>query len=343
MKRVLAVLLVAALLLTGCAGAQTTDTQTTDSQVPEVTADTTTETAEAEPAVTIRVSGAWALYPMMLVWADEYSKLHNNVTFEVAGGGAGKGMSDVLSDQVDIGMVSRPIKQEETDQGAFYVAVTKDTVLGIVNEANPVYEDILAKGLTQENLRQIFMGEVSEWGQIFGKELDNDEIVVYGRSDSSGAAAVWATYLGDYTEADLQNASDANVSGDQAIASSVMSDPNAISFTNMNYAYDVTTGSYVTGLRPVPIDLNGDGQLTADESFYDSKSVFLENVANGVYPAPPTREEYLVVNGAFEGATLEFVDWILNDGQAFLTDNGYVELLPDEQTRELNVLTSGTR
>ncbi len=343
MKRVLAVFLVAALLLTGCAGAQYLDTQTTDSQTSEVAADdTTSQAADAGPAQTIRISGAWALYPMMLVWADEYAKDHN-VTFEVAGGGAGKGMSDVLSDQVDIGMVSRPIKQEETDQGAFYVAVTKDTVMGIINESNPVYEDILAKGLTQEDLRKIFMNEVTEWGQIFGKDLEDDNIVVYGRSDSSGAAAVWATFLGDYTEADLQNASDANVSGDQAIASSVQSDKNAISFTNMNYAYDVVSGGYVAGLRPVPIDLNADGQLSEDESFYDNKSTFLTNVANGVYPSPPTRQEFLVVNGAFEGATLEFVTWILNDGQAFLTDNGYVVLLPEEQAAEMNCLTSGVR
>ena len=318
MKRVIVALLVFVLLLTGCGQAAS---------------------AEKE---TIRISGAWALYPMMLVWADEYGKT-NDVTIEVSGGGAGKGMSDVLSDQVNIGMVSRPIKDEELEQGAFYIAVTKDTVLGIINESNPVYDDISANGLTKENLRQIFMKEVTEWGQIFGKDLEDDTIVVYGRSDSSGAAAVWATFLGDYTEAELQNASDANVSGDQAIASSVQSDKNAISFTNMNYAYDAVTGGYVSGLRPVPIDLNADGSLSQDENFYDSKSVFLDNVANGTYPSPPTREEYLVANGAFEGATLDFINWILGDGQAFLAENGYVELLPDEQSRELGFLNSGIR
>ena len=318
MKRVIVALLVFVLLLSGCGQAAS---------------------AEKE---TIRISGAWALYPMMLVWADEYGKT-NDVTIEVSGGGAGKGMSDVLSDQVNIGMVSRPIKDEELEQGAFYIAVTKDTVLGIINESNPVYDDIAAYGLTKEDLRQIFMKEVTEWGQIFGKDLEDDTIVVYGRSDSSGAAAVWATFLGDYTEAELQNASDANVSGDQAIASSVQSDKNAISFTNMNYAYDAVTGGYVSGLHPVPIDLNADGGLAQDENFYDSKSVFLDNVANGTYPSPPTREEYLVANGAFEGATLDFINWILGYGQAFLAENGYVELLPDEQSRELGFLNSGVR
>ena len=320
MKKILVLLLAVLLLFQGCAGTQA-----------------------ATEKETIRISGAWALYPMMLVWADEYAKT-TDVTIEVAGGGAGKGMSDVLGGQVDIGMVSRPVKQEELDQGAFYIAVAKDTVLAIINEENPVYEDICTYGLSEETLRQIFMKEITEWGQIFNKDLEDDEIIVYGRSDSSGAASVWATYLGGYTEADLQNASNANVSGDQAIASSVQSDANAISFTNMNYAYDAVSGDYVSALRPVPIDLNGDGQLTSDEDFYVNKSSFLLNVANGIYPSPPTREEYLVANNEFTGATLDFVTWILSDdGQALLNDNGYVALLSDEQKHEQSCLANASR
>lgn len=45
----------------------------------------------------IRVSGAFALFPMMTIWADEYHKLNPDVTFDVQAGGAGKGMADVLS------------------------------------------------------------------------------------------------------------------------------------------------------------------------------------------------------------------------------------------------------
>ena len=188
------------------------------------------------------------------------------------------------------------------------------------------------------------MKEITEWGEVFNLDLEDDTIVVYGRSDSSGAASVWATFLGGYTEAELQNASDANVSGDQAIAGSVQSDKNAISFTNMNYSYDAVSGQYVSGLRPVPIDLNADGQLTSDEAFYSEKSIFLENVASGVYPSPPTREEYLVANTAFAGATLDFVNWILSDdGQSFLADNGYVALLPEEQSREQGFLKNASR
>src|ERR1035437_10364807 len=105
----------------------------------------------------ITISGAFALYPMAQKWAEEFQKLHPKVRIDVSAGGAGKGMTDALSGLVNIGMVSREISNEETDKGAWFVAVTKDAVVPIVNENNPVLEQLLNKGLTKENLKDIFI------------------------------------------------------------------------------------------------------------------------------------------------------------------------------------------
>ena len=76
-----------------------------------------------EMSGTITVSGAWALYPMMVRWSEEFQTLYPTVEFDISAGGAGKGMADALAGAVDIGMVSRDIHQEEIDQGAFWVVV----------------------------------------------------------------------------------------------------------------------------------------------------------------------------------------------------------------------------
>ena len=68
---------------------------------------------------TIRVSGAWALYPMMVKWGEEFQKVHPKVRVEISAGGAGKGAADALAGLVDIGMISRSIKQEEIDLDTF--------------------------------------------------------------------------------------------------------------------------------------------------------------------------------------------------------------------------------
>src|SRR5512139_1236305 len=110
---------------------------------------------------TISVSGAFALYPMMTVWADEFQKLHPDVQFDVQGGGAGKGMTDTIAGAVDIGMISRSIKPEEEAQDIFWVSVTKDAVFPIISDSNPVKDQVLARGISQDIFSKIFItGEI---------------------------------------------------------------------------------------------------------------------------------------------------------------------------------------
>jgi phosphate transport system substrate-binding protein len=40
---------------------------------------------------TINISGAFALYPITVKWAQEFKKIHPNVVFNISAGGAGKG------------------------------------------------------------------------------------------------------------------------------------------------------------------------------------------------------------------------------------------------------------
>src|SRR5689334_18377575 len=154
---------------------------------------------------TLAISGAFALYPMMTVWAEEFTKLHPDVQFDVQGGGAGKGMTDTIAGAVDIGMISRSIKEEETAQGIFWVSVTKDAVFPIINTENPVADQILAKGIPQETFNKIYItGEITTWGQVIGDPSITDEIHVFTRSDSSGAAEQWSKYSGDAAQEDLK-------------------------------------------------------------------------------------------------------------------------------------------
>lgn len=291
---------------------------------------------------TIRISGAWALYPMMVVWADEYQKTQD-VVIEVAGGGAGKGISDVLNGQVDIGMVSRPIREEELEQGAFYIATVKDSVVAIVNKDNPVLMEIYEQGLSQEDLRKVFFKETVNWGEIVGKDIIDDQITVYGRADASGAAKVWASFLGDYTQSDLQEKADANFSGDQPVAAAVKGEKNAIAFTNLNYAYSIETGKFAESIRPVPVDLNNNNSLDIKEGFYDNRDVFIKSVSEGKYPSPPARRDYVVGKGPFTAEVKEFIEWILTDGQKYVVENGYVKLASEELKEEINYLDDGKR
>lgn len=298
-----------------------------------------------EDSKTIKISGAFALYPMMTVWSEEYQKLHPEVKIEVSGGGAGKGMSDALAGLVDIGMVSRDIYPEEIDKGAFYVSVTKDAVVATINSDNPALNEINKKGITRDEFVKIFITrEIKTWGELVDNPEIKDEIKVYTRADACGAAKTWAKYLGEYSQEDLTNGADAAIMHDPDLAGAVMGDKYAVGYNNINFAYDFKTGKPVEGIRAVPIDMNENGKLDENENFYGSRTEILKAIGNNIYPSPPARDLHLVTNkDGFDNETKAFVKWILTDGQQYIPENGYIQLPKEKIENELNILESGKR
>ena len=283
---------------------------------------------------TITVSGAWALYPMMISWGDAFQKLHPDVRFDISAGGAGKGMADALSGAVDIGMVSREIHSEEIDQGAFWVSVVKDAVFLTVNEQNPVWADLHQKGVSRETLVGIYItGEITTWGQVVDRPEVTDPIHIFTRSDACGAAETWAQYLGKAQE-DLLGI---GVYGDPGVLDAVIKDSLGIGYNNLNYAFDFDSGVPLAGAKVVPLDVDSDG-IADPMEIYDTKVQAVDAVAQGHYPSPPARELNLVTQGQPAGLVKEFIRWILSDGQQYVDEAGYIPLPSERLTSELEKL-----
>jgi len=279
---------------------------------------------------TITISGAWALYPLMVRWGEEFQKLYPDVRFDISAGGAGKGMADALSDAVDIGMVSREIYPEEVDKGAFWVSVTKDAVFPTVSASNPVWDDLRQQGIDRETFAGIYItGEVTTWGQVVGRPEVADPIHIFTRSDACGAAATWAEYL-DGMQEDLLGI---GVYGDPGLLDAVVKDPLGIGFNNLNYAFDMDTGEPLAGVRVAPVDVDGNG-VAGDGEIYDSKEQAVSAVADGAYPSPPARDLNLVTQGKPQGLTKAFIQWVLTDGQSYVDEVGYISLSPEKLAAE---------
>jgi len=290
---------------------------------------------------TIKVSGAYSLYPMMVIWAQEYQKLHPDIKIDVTSGGAGKGMSDALAGSVDLGMVSRDVTAAEASQGIVAVAVVEDAVLATINTANPVLDKILENGLTKQQLREIFINySISTWGQLVGDTSNTDPIKVYSRSDPCGAAEAWVKYLGDYTQDDIPAIEEiTKVKGDDSMSKSIAGDPLGIGYSNVNYIYSNSTKTPKKGMAVVPLDLNENGTIDdPEENFYESRDDVVNAEINDTIPSPPSRLVYLVTLNNFTGITQDFVRWILTEGQQYTFDNGYGAVPSDILDDQLLIL-----
>lgn len=271
----------------------------------------------------ISLSGAFALYPLAVQWADEFQKLHPDVRIDLSAGGAGKGITDALADVVDLGMVSRELAPEEIKKGAVGFAVAKDAVVPTINAKNPNLKAVLEHGLTQDAAVGLWItGKVKTWGQVAGNN-NAANVVVYTRSDACGAAETWAKWLGKKQE-DLKGTA---VFGDPGVAQAVQKDVNGIGLNNIGYAYDAKTKKPNPGIIVVPIDVNNNGKIDPEENFYKTKDQFAKAVAEGKYPSPPARDLYLVTHGKpTNPVVVAFLKYVLTDGQKATAPQGYIAI-----------------
>ena len=298
-------------------------------------ANTTTSKVTAQDLKgNISISGAFALYPITVKWAEEFKKQNPGVKIDIQAGGAGKGITDVLSKVTDIGLVSRDLNGAEAKKGAYAIAVTKDAVIPTISASSPYRKVLYERGVKKDAFNNIFItGKYKTWSTLGFKS--EAPIHVYTRSDAAGAAETWAKYFGKKQE-DLLGVA---VFGDPGLAQAVKRDPSGIGYNNIVYIYDTKSNKPINGVVPVPIDLNNNGKLDPDEDFYGDINDVIAAIVAGKYPSPPARDLYYVTVGKPKNPIVkEFIKYILTDGQKFVTEAGYIKFSKEKLNKELEKL-----
>ncbi len=283
----------------------------------------------------IIISGAFALYPLGVKWTEQYKKMHPGARFDVSAGGAGKGLTDVLSDEADLAMFSRNLTAAEQKKGVVLFAVAKDAVLPTFSSKNPLADLIHRKGLTHDQLKEIyFSGKTITWGSVLDTTINNT-ISIFTRSDAAGAADTWAAYFGGNQE----NIKGTGIYGDPGLADAVANDPYGVGFNNVAFVYDITTGKKRPGMDVIPIDQNNNRKIDPQENFYGNAGSILAAIAEGRYPSPPARDLYFLTKGIpTKPALISFLKWVLTDGQQYVKAAGYVPLPAEKIQAQLDKL-----
>lgn len=106
------------------------------------------------------VAGSSSVSPVMEKLKEGYEAAQDKVTVEVQTSDSTTGVTSVADGICDIGMASRELKDEETEQGLTPTVIATDGIAVIVNTTNEV-ED-----LTSDQVKAIFTGETTEWEDL---------------------------------------------------------------------------------------------------------------------------------------------------------------------------------
>lgn len=109
---------------------------------------------------TITLAGSTSVSPVMEVLADAYKELNPDVTIEIQQTGSGAGIQSTIEGVCDIGMASRELHDDEASQGLTSETIALDGIAVIVNTDNGI------ESLTMDQIRQIFVGEITNWAEL---------------------------------------------------------------------------------------------------------------------------------------------------------------------------------
>ena len=108
----------------------------------------------------IVIGGSSSVGPLMQKLEEAYEALHPEVDIEVQISDSSTGMRGAADGSFDIGMASREVKASELEAGLTPVTICMDGIAVIVNNDNAV------EGLTLNQIRAIFTGEIVDWDEV---------------------------------------------------------------------------------------------------------------------------------------------------------------------------------
>ena len=295
MRRVLLSLLVVVVvvgaLMAGCAPAATpTPVPQPTTGVRPTTAPPTAIPPSAGQALTL--AGSTTVQPVAEKLANAFIAINPGVEVTVQGGGSSVGVKSAAQGTVDIGNASREVKDSELaeypDLKIFTIA--RDGIAVVVNPG------VAVDGITGEEAREIFAGNIVNWSEVGGPDAP---IVVVSREEGSGTRGAFE---------EMVMGSD----GPPIVATAILQPSNGAVRTTV-----ATT--------PDSIGYLSFGYLDASVKALsiDGVAATVANALSGAYPV--VRPLNMLTLGEPSGAPKAFLDFILGpEGQAIVVDEGYL-------------------
>ncbi len=248
----------------------------------------------------VQVKGSDTILNVSQAVAEEFMKENKGARIAVTGGGSGTGIAAIINKTIDIAMASREMKPSEYDKAKEAgldieeITIGYDGLTVVVNNDNPV------KNLTLEEIRAIFIGEITNWKEVGGEDR---EIIVLSRDSSSGTHVYFKEEVlrkGNKKATDEYSSKALFLPSNEGLKQEVRGSEGAIAYIGMGYMDDTIHSVKVNGV---------------EASF--------ENVATKDYPI--ARGIYWYVQKGAEGNAKELVDFILSTkGQEIVRREGFV-------------------
>lgn len=261
-----------------------------------------------EAVKSVQIKGSDTVVNLVQILAENFVEQHPTSDISITGGGSGTGFASLINRTCNIAMSSRNVEKNErllakaNNVEFVEFKIGLDGLVVLVNRNNPVNE------LTLNQLRSIFMANITNWKEIGGEDR---KILVLSRESNSGTHMFFKKHVlrcNDGCANSEFSIHSLMMPSSQAIYDEVCQNSNALGYVGMGFMN--------TDIKVISV--------AADEL---SVHVYPtpESVKNGSYPI--SRPLYLYTNGNPKGIVKMFIDYVLsNAGQRIILEAGFVPI-----------------
>ncbi|MBN1884384.1 MAG: phosphate ABC transporter substrate-binding protein [Candidatus Krumholzibacteriota bacterium] len=192
----------------------------------------------------IFIDGSTTVGPIAKAFAEYYMSLHPDVNVTVSESGSGNGAKSLINGTCDIADMSRFMKDKEfaaaVEKGRMPVAhvVAVDGLAIVVHPSNPVSK------LTVAEVRDIYMGTITNWKQLGGPDV---AIVMISRDTNSGT---YETFENLVMKKEKIADTAEYVGSNGAIRQRVQSTPAAIGYVGLGFVDRSVKALTINGVYP---------------------------------------------------------------------------------------------
>ncbi|PTM58094.1 phosphate ABC transporter substrate-binding protein PstS family protein [Desmospora activa] len=208
--------------------------------------------------------GSSAMQPLVEEAAAKFMEENSGVNITVQGGGSGAGLSAAMDGSANIG--NSDVFAEEKD--GIDSEKVEDHQVFVVGMGPVVHPEVGVDELTQEQLIDIFTGEVKNWKEVGGKD---QEIVLVNRPESSGTRATFAKFALDNNE-EFRGKGGIEEDSSGTVQKIVGETPGAIGYLAFSYFNDKVTPLKLDGVEPTDENVySGEWYVWAYQHMYTNK------------------------------------------------------------------------
>jgi phosphate transport system substrate-binding protein len=229
--------------------------------------------SEGDAGGKVKLLGSSTVTPLAGPLADAYGKAHVSTQFEIEESNSNWGLGALRSGMTDIALSIKPPAGEE-DKNLVAHAVARDGLCMIVHKDNPV------EALSDDQIRNIFEGKVSNWKDVGGQDAP---LVRLNHAEVRTTLVMFVKYLG--VQVSDMKYTDIVIGSDREAIQGVVNKPGAITYVSIASALTAqAAGDPIKligfkGVAPTVANVeNGTVPVVYDVSFVTSNA-----------PKPPTK------------------------------------------------------